>query len=407
MLTRVVLALLGGCLALVTLAQEPRPEPPSVPLNVPCPTCASVGTVDAECARCEGTGKGWCGHCRYAAEMQALRARGLALLQRRHAEELAEARVARAGESEEVRRLRELEVLLRTLPKPDMGVLRYGPAPYEQAELEPGRVVCVAQCAKGQRFTSGPEAVRCRACDAEGWIKCVACRGKGEYKCAECNGTRRAKRVCPECVGARERAVGHRVDVCPWCSGAVYRPCSACGPDGTSVRQCGDCDGTKETFCARCAGTQKARCWRCLGPGQLKRGALPGEFSECIDCQRTGLEKCDQCKRGKVACAACAATGERAQLCVSCGGARSVECAGCVAGSGRSWVAEGERLVAAGDLQAGVRWLEHGLARDETRFVRERDSAPDPAARRAVDLRLQRELERLKRRVAELHAIGN
>jgi hypothetical protein len=338
--------------------------------------------------------------------MRTLRARGQALLMRKRTADLAQELAARADEPEAVRQLRELEALLRTIPKPDAIPLRYGPGTYEQAQLEPGRVVCVAQCAKGQRISSGPEAVPCRACDAEGWIPCVACRGKGVDKCAGCNGAKREQRVCAECVGARARSVGREIDVCPWCSGAVFRPCSACGPDGSSLRACGRCDGTKETLCSACGGTQKAGCSRCLGPGQLKRSALPGDYVECIDCQRTGRVKCDQCKRGKVACVACAATGESAQTCLSCGGVRLVECAGCVAGSGRSWLAEAERLVALGEVQAGVRWLEHGLGRDEARFVRERDAAPDRTARRAVEARFERELERLRKRLAELQAIG-
>lgn len=419
-LAPVAVALLMGLVAMSPApavnhaAQEPRDASLE---RVACRACDGTGQVDATCARCEGSGKGWCAACCYAAQVGALQARGAALLQRKFADdtarELAERKAREAGETPEQRALRGLEELLRSRPTPLTFDLDLTPRPLAQADLAPGRIVCVARCVKGTHHLRDFQFAECRACEANGWIACAACRGKGTSKCGACLGQRRAQGACVECAGAGERAVGGALDVCPWCMDAIYRRCRACGPDGTLPGTCGRCDGAQEVLCPHCAGTRLATCARCRGMGQLKQSGLSGDFVECIDCQRKGRVKCTDCKRGRVECKGCATTGTTATVppapgltanpCAACGGARIVECAGCLAGGGRAWLSEGERHAAAGDLDAGARWFERGIAREEARLGEVRRAAPDErSTQRGLAAEHARELQQLRRRLAAL-----
>lgn len=98
------------------------------------------------------------------------------------------------------------------------------------------------------------------------------------------------------------------VEKCQKCMGNKKRPCGQCGATGFSP--CGNCGGQGTMPCALCYGT-----------GRINNPA-DGSQTPCQSCIGTGRKMCIPCNGQKrIPCSVC--RGEKATLCVDCGGTGS------------------------------------------------------------------------------------
>ena len=213
----------------------------------------------------------------------------------------------------------------------------------------------------------------CKPCGGVGELECLICKGTGTSTCASCAGGERAA-LCFECLGTGD-ARGlidcsvSSATTCPWCAGRRILECGACEDGEIAAGVCADCAGTGTDLCSVCAGGRKAPCGACGSDGKL--GTPYDLRGKCNDCRKRGYLRCKACKRGTETCRTCAGEGTARVPCGRCFGLGHGFCPGCDGERGVSWVIAGERLLAAGEADVGLVYLEFGIERERRRLERE------------------------------------
>lgn len=78
------------------------------------------------------------------------------------------------------------------------------------------------------------------------------------------------------------------------------------------ISPCSGCGGTGQVLCRACAGTERISCRSCSGEGKVMGYASNGSRRRlnCKPCRGRGTFACEGCRKGKVDCVGCGATGK-------------------------------------------------------------------------------------------------